>query len=354
MNKKIPIINIAGRAVGAAYAPFVVAEMSGNHNQSLDRALEIVDAAASAGAHGLKLQTYTADTMTLETRKEGFVVEDPNSLWHGYSLYELYKEAHTPWEWHEPIFERAKSHGLIPFSSPFDSSAVDFLEELNVPCYKIASFENTDLRLIKRVAETGKPIIISTGMASIADISVALEVVRNTSTSDVILLKCTSTYPATPDNSNILTIPHMMEMSGCNVGISDHTMGVGTSIAAVAHGACFVEKHFTMNRSDGGVDSTFSLEPNELRTLVVETERAWRSLGLVCYGPSQTEKSSKVFKRSLYVVVDMKAGEQIKAGSIRAIRPGYGLETKYHDIFIGLTLTKDAKVGTPLTWDLVK
>ncbi len=278
------------------FRPFIIAEMSGNHNQSLERALEIVDAAADAGAHAIKLQTYTADTITIDKKEGEFFISDPKSLWKGESLYDLYKKAYTPWEWHESIFKRAKEKGILCFSSPFDFTAVDFLESLNAPAYKIASFENIDLPLIRKVANTGKPIIISTGMANIQEIAEAVDTVRATGNNQLILLKCTSTYPSTPDNTNILTIPHMRELFQCEIGLSDHTLGIGVAVASIALGATVIEKHFTLNREEGGVDSVFSMEPDELKSLVVETGRAWQSLGKVTYGPTEKEKASMVLE----------------------------------------------------------
>jgi pseudaminic acid synthase len=347
------MIRIAQREIGPSAPPFVIAEMSGNHNQSLDRALQIVDAAAASGAHGLKIQTYTPDTMTLDIATGDFFISDPKSLWKGTSLYKLYGEAHTPWEWHEPIFAHARKLGMIPFSTPFDASAVDFLESLDVPCYKIASFENTDLPLVRRVAAAGKPMIISTGMASIAELDETVRAAREAGCRDLVLLKCTSTYPATPENTNILTIPHMRELFGCEVGLSDHTMGVGVSVASVALGATVVEKHFTLRRADGGVDSTFSLEPEEMKSLVVETERAWQALGRISYGATAAEEKSKQFRRSLYIARDMKAGEVLDAQSLRAVRPGAGLAPKYLERALGAHLARDAARGTPLSWDLL-
>lgn len=346
-------IVIDGRAIGRNHEPFIIAEMSGNHNQSLERALEIVEAAAKTGAHALKIQTYTPDTMTLDIAEREFFISDSKSLWEGKSLYALYGEAYTPWEWHEAIFNKAKSLGMIAFSTPFDASSVDFLESLDVPCYKIASFENTDIPLIQKVAATGKPLIISTGMASIAELDETVRAARAAGCQQLVLLKCTSTYPATPENTNILTIPHMREMFGCEVGLSDHTMGVGVSVASVALGASVIEKHFTLSRADGGVDSTFSMEPSEMQQLVTETERAWQALGQVSYGATLSEEKSKVFRRSLYVVKDMKAGDVLTEANIRAIRPGLGLPTKYMPVILGKTIAQDVKKGTALTWELI-
>lgn len=339
--------------IGRNYPPFIIAEISGNHNQSLERALEIVDAAAGAGAHALKLQTYTADTMTLDINEGQFYVDDEQSLWNGNSLYDLYKQAYTPWEWHEQIIKRANSHGMLCFSSPFDDSSVDFLESLNMPAYKIASFENVDLPLIRKVAATGKPIIISTGMATIAEIDDAVRAAREVGCKDIVLLKCTSTYPATAENSNVQTISHMRELFGCEVGLSDHTMGVGASIAAVAMGATVIEKHFTLRRADGGVDSAFSLEPHELHTLVIETERAWQSLGQVVYGPGEEENKSLVFRRSIYIAKDIEAGEILTIENLRCIRPGFGLPPKYYDMLLGKRVNKKIKRGTPMEWKFI-
>jgi N-acetylneuraminate synthase len=347
------MIRIGNRSIGPEQPPFVVAEMSGNHNQSLERALEIVDVAAKTGAHALKLQTYTADTMTIDLDEREFHISDPKSLWSGTSLYKLYQQAYTPWEWHKPIFERARARGIIPFSTPFDESAVDFLEALDVPCYKIASFENTDVQLIRRVAATGKPMIISTGMASAAELDETVRAARGAGCKDLVLLKCTSTYPASPENSNIRTIPHLRELFGCEVGLSDHTMGIGVSVASVALGATVIEKHFTLRRADGGVDSTFSMEPEEMAQLVVESERVWRSLGKPSYGPTEAEKPSLQYRRSLYVVSDMKAGDVLTEVNVRAIRPGLGLPTKWREEVLGKRVRQDVKRGTALTWNLL-
>jgi pseudaminic acid synthase len=343
--KKIKIGNIE---VGNDCKPFIIAEMSGNHNQSLDRAFELVDAAAAAGAHALKLQTYTADTITM---KGAYTINDPNSLWNGKELHDLYKEAYTPWEWHKAIFDRAKEKGMVAFSSPFDETAVDFLEGLNVPAYKIASFENTHHPLLVKVAKTGKPVIISTGVSSIADIDESVRVLKNSGCKEIILLKCTSTYPATPENTNLNTIPHLAQLHNCIVGLSDHTMGIGASVAAVALGARVIEKHFTLRRADGGVDSAFSMEPEELKALVVETERAFLALGNVQYGVQKTEEKSLFFKRSIYVAEDIKVGELFSEKNLRVIRPGDGLAPKYYLQIIGKTATKNYLKGTPFKLD---
>jgi N-acetylneuraminate synthase len=346
-------INIAGRLIGPAEPPFIIAEMSGNHNQSLERALEIVEAAARCGVDAMKIQTYTADTMTLDLREREFFVSDPGNLWTGRSLYELYQEAHTPWEWHKPIMERCQELGIIFFSTPFDATSVDFLESLQVPCYKIASFENIDLPLLRKVARTGKPMIISTGMATVAELDEAVRAAREAGCREIVLLKCTSSYPATPESSNLRTIPHLHELFNVGVGLSDHTMGVGAAVTAVALGATVIEKHFTLNRADGGVDSVFSLEPDEMQSLVVETKRAWQALGCVSYGPTETEKKSLQYRRSLYVAEHMRAGEFFSTANLRAIRPGLGLPPKYFDIVVGKKVSKDVSKGTPLSWNLI-
>lgn len=357
-NMKTPIntrcnmteIQISNRKIGDGFTPFIIAEMSGNHNQSLERAIQIVDAAADAGAHAIKLQTYTADTMTM---KGAYTIQDESSLWDGRELYDLYKEAYTPWEWHQPIFEHARSRGLIPFSSPFDETAVDFLESLEVDLYKIASFENTDWPLLRKVAATGKPVIMSTGVSQLSDIDESVRVLREASCKDLVLLKCTSTYPSTPENTNLMTIPHLQQMFDCMVGLSDHTMGIGAAVAAVALGARVIEKHFTLNRADGGVDSAFSLEPHELKTLVIESERAFLSLGKIQYGIQKAETKSKLFKRSLYIAKDIKQGDIITRDHIKIIRPGLGLAPKHLDNVIGKKAIQDLKAGTPLTSDLI-
>jgi len=335
-----------------AQPPFVIAEMSGNHNQSLQRALEIVDAAAAAGAHAIKLQTFTADSMTLAIAKDEFLISDPKSLWVGRDLYSLYKQAYTPWEWHAPIMQRAKELGILCFSSPFDEEAVDFLESLDVPCYKIASFECVDLPLIRKVAATGKPMIISTGMASLAEMSEAVQAAREAGCRELVLLKCTSTYPASPANTNLRTIAHMRELFGCEVGLSDHTMGIGVSVASVALGASVIEKHFTLSRADGGVDSAFSLEPQELAALVVETRRAWEAMGVVHYGPTEAEAKAVTRRRSLYIAQDLQAGDVLTTENLRRVRPGHGLPPKYYDVFLGKRVSKAVTRGTPVDWSL--
>lgn len=345
------MIKIADKSIGLTSEPFIIAEMSGNHNQSLDRALEIVSEIALSGAHALKIQTYTPDTMTLKSGQAEFFINDPKSLWNGRSLYDLYGEGQTPWAWHKPIFDFAKKLGLIAFSTPFDSTSVDFLEELNVPCYKIASFENIDLALIAKVAKTGKPIIISTGMASLSELQDIVMTVRAAGNNDIILLKCTSTYPAEPVNSNLITIPHLKDLFNCEVGLSDHTMGVGVSVASVALGATVIEKHFTLSRADGGVDSAFSMEPNEMAQLVIETNRAWKSLGKISYGPTPAEMPSLQFRRSIYVIKDIECGELLTMNNIGIIRPGLGLPPKYIDIVLGKAAKKDLLRGTALNWE---
>jgi pseudaminic acid synthase len=346
-------MKIEKQSIGVNYVPYIIAEMSGNHNQSLERALKIVEAAADSGAHALKLQTYTADTITLDIKKSDFVIEDEKNLWNGNSLHDLYSKAYTPWEWHKPIMKRAKELGMVCFSSPFDESAVDFLEELDVVAYKIASFENNHLPLIKKVASTGKPVIISIGMASIDEIHEAVSSARDAGCKDLILLKCTSTYPANPINSNILTIPHMRKIFNCEVGLSDHTMGIGASIAAVSRGATIIEKHFTLSRADGGVDSAFSLEPKELSMLVVESKRAWESLGTVSYGPTKDEEKSLQFRRSIYISENVKKGEVLTQDNLRIVRPGLGLHPRNYDLLIGKKVKSNLLKGTPASFDLI-
>lgn len=344
---------IAGTEVGFGKAPFIIAEMSGNHNHSLEKALAIVDAIADSGAHAVKLQTYTPDTMTLDLSENEFFIHDKNSPWQGSSLYQLYQEAYTPWEWHKEIFDRAKLRGLLAFSTPFDLSAVDFLEMLQVPAYKIASFENTDLALIRKVASTGKPVIISTGMASLAEIEEAVNTARAAGCQELILLKCTSSYPAHPASSNLLTIPHLKTLFNCEVGLSDHTLGIGAAVASVALGASVIEKHVTLSRAQGGVDAAFSLEPHELKQLVTETHTAYLALGQIQFGPTEEEHSSVIYKRTLYICEDLQAGEPLTTNNLRAIRPGLGLPPKFHDSLLGKKVNQSVKRGTPMHWDLI-
>lgn len=341
-------IKIGDQFLGLGHPPFIVAEMSGNHKQSLDCAISIVEAAKQAGVNAVKLQTYTADTLTIDVEGEGFFIQDPKSLWEGKSLYELYREAYTPWEWHKPIIEKCRNLGLIAFSTPFDETAVDFLEGLNVPAYKIASFENNHLPLIKKAASTGKPMIISTGMASEAEIQEAIQTAQEAGCHDIILLKCTSSYPATAGDTNLMTIPDMRERFQVHVGISDHTLGIGVSVAAVALGAVMIEKHLTVARSEGGVDAAFSLEPEEMRFLVEETKKAWQALGNIHYGPVNEEKPSLMFRRSIYVVKDIRRGEKFTPGNIRVIRPGLGMHPRYYENVLGKRADCDIKRGTPL------
>ncbi|MEM9312263.1 MAG: pseudaminic acid synthase [Pseudomonadota bacterium] len=347
------MMQINGRHISRGQRPYLIAEMSGNHNHSLDRALEIVTAAAISGADAIKLQTYTAETITLDCNTPDFMIDDKESLWYGRRLYELYQDAHTPWDWHKPIMDHAKSLGIDCFSSPFDTTAVDFLEDLGTPAYKIASFEVIDLPLIREVAKTGKPVIISTGMASVVEIGEAVRVCREAGNEQVCILKCTSTYPAIPEHTNIATIPNMRTTFGCEVGLSDHTMGSGVAVGAVALGAVLIEKHFTLARADGGVDSSFSLEPSEMRTLREETERVWQALGKVTYGGTAAEEGSRQFRRSLYVAEDMKPGEAFTSKNLRSVRPGFGLDPKHFDVLLGKRVNQALKRGTPVSWQMI-
>nr|WP_238486384.1 pseudaminic acid synthase [Motilimonas eburnea] len=332
---------------------FVIAELSGNHNQDFDLAMQMVEAAAQAGAHAIKLQTYTAQTMTLDLRQGEFVIQEQDSLWAGESLFDLYGKASTPWEWHKALFDRANELGMLAFSSPFDSTAVDFLESLNVPCYKIASFENTDIPLLKKVAATGKPVILSTGMASLAEIDEAVTCLRAHGAGEIALLKCTSTYPAAPTDTNLLTIPHMQQAFACQVGLSDHTQGIGAALASVALGARIIEKHFVLDRSQGGVDAEFSLEPNELAMLVAESQRALDALGQVTYGGTAKEEAAKRYRRSIYVAKPIKQGETLNEENVRIVRPGLGLAPKHWQQVLGRVAAQDLVPGTPLDWPLL-
>lgn len=348
-------IKIGANMVGPQHKPFIIAEMSGNHNQSLERALSLVKAAADSGAHALKLQTYTADTITINHRGGLFDITDPKSLWYSKNLYELYQEAYTPWEWHREIFEYANTLGMVAFSSPFDETAVDFLESLNVPAYKIASFESGHHPLLKKIARTGKPVIMSSGTSTLDELYESVRILKQHGCKELVILKCTSTYPATPENTNLLTIPVLQEIfPDCIIGLSDHTMGVGASVAAVALGARVIEKHFTLRRVDGGVDSAFSMEPEELRALVIETERAFQALGAVQLDTQKAEEKSRQFRRSIYVVKDIRKGEPFTPENIRIIRPGDGLHSRHYENLINRESGLDIPKGTPLSWNLIK
>lgn len=346
-------IKIGNVIIGESHKPFIIAEMSGNHNRSLEKALSIIDAAADAGAHAVKLQTYTPDTLTIDVSDGEFFISSEESLWNGRSLYDLYGEAYTPWEWHKALFERAKERNIICFSTPFDDTAVDFLEELEVAVYKVASFENNHLPLLRKIASTGKPVIMSTGISEVADIDLAVKTLRENGCDQIILLKCTSTYPATPENTNLRTIPHMAELFNCHVGLSDHTMGNGVSVASIALGARVIEKHFTIDRSEGGVDSSFSMEPWEFKSLVADAERAFLGLGIVRYGILPEEIKSLTFKRSIYVIKDMEEGDVLTPENIRIIRPGLGLSPKYLDVVLGKKVNRRIKRGTALKFELI-
>jgi N-acetylneuraminate synthase len=347
-------IQIANRLIGPSHPPFIIAELSGNHQQDLALALDMVEEAAKSGAHAIKLQTFTADSMTLDVDNEHFVIQEQNSLWYGQSLHKLYQQASTPYEWHKPLFDKAKSLGMLAFSSPFDHAAVDFLDDLDVPCFKIASFELTDLPLIRKAASKNKPMIMSTGMASLSEIEQAVNTAKQAGCKDIVLLKCTSTYPALPTQSNILTIPHLREAFGCQVGLSDHTAGVGVSVAAVALGATVIEKHFVLDRQAGGVDAAFSLEPDELKSLVVETQRAHQALGQVTYSGTHAEDKSKQYRRSIYVSQDIQQGQILTEDNVRVVRPAYGLAPKYWDEVVGKVAKQNLSKGTPLDWSMVE
>lgn len=347
------MIKIGNRRIGPGEKPFIIAEMSGNHNKSLERALRIVDAAVLAGVDAIKLQTASPDGLTLNVDHLDFNINDKESPWFGRNLYDLYKDAATPWEWHEEIFNYCQSKNILAFSSPFEIKAVDFLEHLNVPCYKIASFELVDVQLIKKVAQTGKPVIMSTGMATLQEIDTAVQTVRNAGNSQIVLLKCTSTYPASPEDTNLCTIPNLADAFHTEVGLSDHTMGIGVACAAIALGATVIEKHLTLSRAEGGVDASFSLEPHEFKALVEETRRAWLGLGGVQYGGSEKEKKSLKYRRSLYICEDLKAGDILNETNLRSIRPGFGLEPKYIDILLGKIINRDLKKGTAMSWEYI-
>jgi len=346
-------MKLGHKEIGKGRTPFFIAEMSGNHNHSLEKALQIVDAAAASGADALKIQTYTPDTMTIDHAEGEFFITDKKSLWKGSSLYDLYKIAMTPWEWHEAIAKRCKERGLIFFSTPFDETAVDFLEKMDVPFHKIASFENNHLSLIKRVAQTGKPVIVSTGMASLQEIADLVQVARDNGCKDLVLLKCTSSYPARAEEANLATMANIRETFNVEVGLSDHTMGWTIPVTAAVLGATVIEKHFTLDRSEGGVDSAFSMEPQEFAQMVEEVKKAVASLGHVHFGMTEDEKRSQVFRRSIYFVKDVRKGEVITSEHIRVIRPGLGLAPKFYDNLLGRSVRADIKRGTAAGWDLL-
>lgn len=342
-------IKIDGKKIGPTHPPYIVAELSANHNGDIERAKKIIVAAKEAGADAVKFQTYTPDTLTIDSNKSDFLIK--SGLWSGYKLYDLYSEAYTPFEWHKPLFEFCKEIGITCFSSPFDESAVDLLESIDCPAYKIASFEMVDLPLIEYVASTGKPMIISTGMANNEEIQEAVNAAKDSGCKDIILLHCISSYPAPPEQSNLLTIPDISNKYKVLSGLSDHTLGTTVSVAAVALGACFIEKHFTLNRLEKGPDSSFSLEPDEFTELCHSTKTAWSALGEIGYGRKESEKENRIFRRSLYVVNDIKRGEEITKYNTRSIRPGYGLPPKYLPKCLGRKVLKDIEKGTALTWN---
>jgi N-acetylneuraminate synthase len=346
-----PFIEIAGRKIGADFPPYVICELSGNHNGSLERCLSMVDAAADTGCDAIKIQSYTADTITLDVDRPEFRIK--GGLWDGRTLYELYAEAHTPFEWHAAIFERARRRGVTIFSSPFDETAVDLLDALDAPAFKIASFEAVDLPLIKYAASKGKPLIISTGMANLAEMRTALDTALGAGAAGVLLLHCVSSYPATFADANVRTVPDMAARFGCPIGLSDHTPGTAASVAAVSLGACVIEKHFTLARADGGPDAAFSLEPAEFKALVDDTRNAWASLGAAHYDVLGAEQGSLLFRRSLYVTADVKAGEPLSRANIRSVRPGNGLPPGELDNVLGKTATRDIARGEPLDWSMV-
>jgi len=348
----IPAIQIAGRRIAADTPPYVIAELSANHNGKLDTAMKIIVEAKKAGADAVKLQTYTADTITLNCEAEEFLIH--GGLWDGKTLFELYQEAHLPWEWHKPLFTHARKHGITIFSSPFDSTAIDLLEDLNAPAYKIASFEAVDLPLIKYAASTGKPMIISTGMADAEEIQEAIEAAREGGCKELAILHCVSGYPAPAEDYNLRTITDISERFGLVTGLSDHTLGNTTAITSIALGASIIEKHFTLDRNGGGPDDSFSLEPNELASLCHGAKTAWSALGRVDYGRKSSEQGNMKFRRSLYFVKDMQAGQVITADCIRSVRPGYGLEPKYLNDALGRIVSSEVKYGTPLSFDLIQ
>lgn len=345
-------IRIAGRPIGAAYSPYVIAELSANHNGKLETALRIIEEANKAGADAVKLQTYKPGTITLNCNSEDFKIK--GGLWDGRTLYDLYEEAHMPWDWHKPLFERARELGITIFSSPFDNTAIDLLEDLNAPAYKIASFEAVDLHLIQYAASTGKPMIVSTGMADAEEIAEAIEVAREGGCKELAILHCVSGYPAPAEDYNLRTIPDMIGRFGLVTGLSDHTLDNTTAIASVALGACIIEKHFTMDRSDGGPDDSFSLEPAELAELCRGAKTAWAALGKVDYGRKSSEQGNAKFRRSLYFVKSLKAGERVPADAVRSVRPGFGLAPKHLNDVVGSIVKSEVDFGMAVTWDLLE
>jgi pseudaminic acid synthase len=344
-------ISIAGRPIGTGHAPYVIAEMSANHNGNIDTAFRIIEEAKKAGADALKIQTYRPDTITLDSDLPDFQIK--GGLWDGKTLYELYEWAHTPWEWHKPLFEHSRKVGIPIFSSPFDTTAVDLLEDLNAPAYKIASFEAVDLPLIRYVAKTGKPMIISTGMADAEEIQEAIDAARSGGCTQLAILHCVSGYPAPAEDYNLRTITDMVERFGLVTGLSDHTLDNTTAIASVVLGASLIEKHFTLDRHGGGPDDSFSLEPKDLAELCSGAKTAWKSLGKVDYGRKSSEVGNTQFRRSLYFVEDLKCGDRITSSSIRSVRPGYGLPPKYFDHLLNRKLKSDVQKGTAVTWDVL-
>lgn len=351
MSAREKAIAIAGRNIGPGYPPYVIAELSGNHNGDIERAFRIMEAAKEAGADAVKLQTYTADTITIDHDGPGFRIE--GGLWDGRTLYELYSEAHTPWEWHEALFAKGTELGITVFSSPFDTTAVDLLQSLGAPAYKIASFEAVDLPLIEYAAAKGKPLIISTGMADLEEIGDAVAAARRGGAGGTILLHCISGYPTPPEDANLRTIPNLAQRFDAVIGLSDHTLGTEVAVASVALGACVIEKHVTLCRADGGPDAAFSLEPAELATLVRACHTAWAALGRISYERAPSEKGNLMFRRSLYVVRDMAEGESFTRENVRSIRPGFGLAPRHLNDVLGRPAASALKRGTPLKWDLV-
>ncbi|MFK7941519.1 MAG: pseudaminic acid synthase [Paracoccaceae bacterium] len=351
MTEHSPEITIAGRKIGPDHPPYVICELSGNHNGSLDRALAMIEEAAKTGCDAIKVQTYTPDTLTIDCDRPDFRIE--GGLWDGRTLYDLYREAHTPYDWHGPMFEKARDVGVTLFSTPFDETAADLLEDLGAPAYKIASFEAVDLALIAHVAQKGKPMIISTGLANLAEIENAVRTARENGCEELVLLHCISSYPAPSEQSNLRTVPHLGQAFGVVPGLSDHTHGTATSVAAIALGACVIEKHFTLARADGGPDAAFSLEPDEFTRLCEDCRNAWVSLGQVSYRTKPAEEGNVVFRRSLYAVADIAAGSVLTPENVRSIRPGHGLTPLHLPEVLGRTVTRDVVRGTPLSWDLL-